>query len=171
MLHPTRPRNKTLLIGWDAADWMTIEPLLEQGKLPHLARLIANGSRGPLKTLEPKLSPLLWTTIATGKTTDRHGILNFVEPSPEGDGLRISQSTSRSTKAIWNILSQNDLESLVVGWYASHPSEKIKGAVVTNLLHEGFDHPDKKTAMLQGTVHPELSKAFVCTTPIFRRRP
>ena len=36
-------RRKVLLIGWDAADWKVIHPLLDAGKMPNLQRLIENG--------------------------------------------------------------------------------------------------------------------------------
>ncbi|MFM9097140.1 MAG: alkaline phosphatase family protein, partial [Phycisphaerales bacterium] len=75
----SRPVQRLLILGWDAADWQVIDPLLSRGRMPNLARLLAEGTRADLRTLEPKLSPLLWSTIATGKTADRHGILNFVE--------------------------------------------------------------------------------------------
>lgn len=74
-----RPAKKLLIIGWDAADWIIIDRLFSQGKMPHLRRLVDNGVRADLSTLDPKLSPLLWSSIATGKTADKHGILNFVE--------------------------------------------------------------------------------------------
>ena len=132
-----RLAKRLLVVGWDAADWQLIDPLLARGAMPTLARLIAGGVRSDLSTLEPKLSPLLWTSIATGKTPDRHGILNFVEPKPDGSGLRVSSSTSRKCKALWNILSQSGMRTNVIGWYASHPAEPIRGSVVTNLICEG----------------------------------
>ena len=132
-----RLATRLLVIGWDAADWMVIDPLLAKGAMPTLDRLIRAGVRSDLSTLEPKLSPLLWTSIATGKTADKHGILNFVEPKPDGSGLRVASSTSRRCKALWNILSQSGLRTNVVGWYASHPAEPIGGAIVSNLLCEG----------------------------------
>ena len=134
---PTRPAKRLLIIGWDAADWIIINRLFSAGKMPNLRRLVEAGTRADLGTLEPKLSPLLWTSIATGKTADKHGILNFVEPKPEGGGLRLSASTSRKTKALWNIFSQNGLTTNVIGWYASHPAEAIRGSVTTNMLQEG----------------------------------
>ena len=71
------PSIKVLLIGWDAADWKLIDPLLKQGKMPNLQTLIDGGVRGNLTTLSPPLSPMLWTSIATGKRPFRHGILGF----------------------------------------------------------------------------------------------
>jgi len=152
---PARIAKRLLVIGWDAADWILINRLFAAGKMPVLRKLVEAGARADLGTLEPKLSPLLWSSIATGKTADKHGILNFVEPKPDGSGLRVSTSTSRKTKALWNILSQNGLTTHVVGWYASHPAEPIKGSVVTNLLQEG--EPTSEGAawpLVAGTVHP-----------------
>lgn len=151
-----RLAKKLLIVGWDAADWMMIDPLIASGKMPNLAGLIGRGVRSNLSTLEPRLSPLLWTSIATGKTPDKHGILNFVEPKPDGSGLRISSSTSRRTKALWNILTQNNMTSNVVGWYASHPAEPIRGSIVSNMLQEG--EPANSTAswhLPAATVHPQ----------------
>ncbi|MBK6831009.1 MAG: alkaline phosphatase family protein [Flavobacteriales bacterium] len=157
-----RPAKRTLIIGWDAADWMILDPLFERGRMPRLRQLIANGTRADLGTLEPKLSPLLWTSIATGKTADKHGILNFVEPQPDGSGLRVSQSTTRKTKAIWNILSQAGCTTNVIGWYASHPAEPVRGHIISNLLQEGEPkNLDAAWPILPGVVHPEALAASI----------
>ena len=59
--------RKLLLIGWDAADWKTINRLVDAGQMPIMKGLIEHGSMGNLTTLHPVLSPMLWTSIATGK--------------------------------------------------------------------------------------------------------
>ncbi len=145
------PTNRLLIIGWDAADWIIIDRLFAQGKMPNLRRLVEAGVRADLATLDPKLSPMLWSSIATGKTADKHGILNFVEPNPTGDGLRVSSSTTRRTKALWNILTQSNMKINAVSWYASHPAEPISGTCVTNLFQDGAPssvHPESLAAPL-----------------------
>lgn len=134
-----RPRlaQRVLVIGWDAADWRIIGPLMERGQMPALSRLVEAGTHGNLATLQPALSPMLWTSIATGKRADKHGIHGFLEPIPDGSGVRPVSSTSRRCKALWNIAHQNDLRSLVVSWYASHPAEPIRGAVVSDRFIAG----------------------------------
>jgi predicted AlkP superfamily phosphohydrolase/phosphomutase/tetratricopeptide (TPR) repeat protein len=144
--------QRILIIGWDAADWMMIDPLIAKGKMPNLEKLIGNGVRANLGTLEPKLSPLLWTSITTGKTANKHGILNFVEPKPDGSGLRISRATTRKTKALWNIFSQAGFKTNVAGWYASHPAEPVNGIVISNVLSEAVS--DNKNFVEEGAVHP-----------------
>src|SRR6476660_367368 len=115
------PGKKVLLIGWDAADWEMIDPLLQSGQMPALAHLLNCGVRGNLATIQPVLSPMLWTSIATGKRADKHGICGFTEPLPDGSGVRPITVLSRKTKAVWNMLTQTGRRSLVVGWWPSHP--------------------------------------------------
>lgn len=59
-------KQKVLHIGWDAADWRVINPLIDEGKMPNLEKFINEGVIGNIATLYPVLSPMLWTSIATG---------------------------------------------------------------------------------------------------------
>ena len=78
---------KVLLIGWDAADWKIINPLMNAGEMPNLQSLVDRGVIGNLATLQPILSPMLWTSIATGKRAHKHGIHGFSEPNEDGTGV------------------------------------------------------------------------------------
>ena len=51
-----RLADRLLVVGWDAADWIVIDRLLAQGKMPMLRGLVERGARSDLGTLEPKLS-------------------------------------------------------------------------------------------------------------------
>jgi predicted AlkP superfamily phosphohydrolase/phosphomutase len=124
--------EKLLLVGWDAADWQMIHPLLDAGRMPHLQRLVESGVMGQLHTLQPALSPILWTSIATGKRAYLHGVHGFVEPTPDGSALRPTSSTTRRCKALWNILAQTGKRCQALGWYASHPAENINGVCVSH---------------------------------------
>ena len=148
-------RRRVLVIGWDGADWRFAKPLMEQGKMPQLAALVARGASGNLATLKPVLSPMLWNSIATGKRPAKHGVHGFCEVTPDGGGIRPVQSGSRTCKALWNIASQSGLNSNVVGWYASHPAEEIRGAVVTNAFQKAVAPPGESWPVPPGSVHPE----------------
>ncbi len=167
----TTPR--VLLLGWDAADWRVLRPLLDAGAMPNLKRMIENGVHGNLATLRPVLSPMLWTSIATGKRAHKHGIHGFIEPTPDGSSVRPITNLSRRCKAIWNILSQSDRRSLVVGWWPSYPVEPINGVMVSNRFQSAgsLEHVDRDNLglvkapkdgwnaddwpMPEGTVHPQ----------------
>jgi len=147
--------KKVLLIGWDAADWKVINPLLDQGLMPTLDDFINHGVMGNLATLRPILSPMLWNSIATGKRANKHGIHGFMEPDTQNGGIRPVSSTSRKVKAIWNILTQRGYKTHVLGWFAGHPAEPINGISVSDLYPYATAPPDKPWALPPGAVHPE----------------
>jgi predicted AlkP superfamily phosphohydrolase/phosphomutase/tetratricopeptide (TPR) repeat protein len=146
--------RKVLLVGWDAADWKVINPLMDSGKMPNVQRLVENGAMGHIATLHPPLSPMLWTSIATGKRPFKHGIHGFSEPSPDGRGVQPVTNLSRKTKAVWNILNQQGLRSVVIGWWPSHPAEPINGVMVSDHYHRAAQPLDKGWPLLKNAVHP-----------------
>src|SRR3954467_5314368 len=160
-------RRKVLLIGWDAPDWEHITLLLEEGLMPTLDSLINRGVMGNLATLQPILSPMLWNSVATGKFADKHGIHGFIEPDPKNGGARPYTSTSRKCKALWNILTQSNLRSNIVGWWASHPAEPIKGTVVTNAFSGVKYDPEQGWRVPQGTIHPPEKSALLARFRVF----
>jgi predicted AlkP superfamily phosphohydrolase/phosphomutase/tetratricopeptide (TPR) repeat protein len=155
-----RPR-RVLLIGWDAADWKVIHPLVDAGHMPHLARLMERGVVGNIATLQPVLSPMLWTSIATGKRPYKHGVHGFTEVSPETGEVRPISARSRATKAIWNILHQQGKTCHVVGWWPSHPVEPLRGVMVSNHFQQAVGPLGKPWPLPAGTVHPpELAETL-----------
>lgn len=151
----TKKRNKILLIGWDAADWKVINPLIDAGKMPALESMINKGVMGDIATLEPVLSPMLWSSIGTGKLADKHGVLGFTEPDMLTGSVKPISVTSRKVKAIWNILTQNGYKTNLVGWWPSHPAEPINGVNVSNHYQRANKPFDQPWEMLSGTIHPE----------------
>ncbi|UCE86216.1 MAG: alkaline phosphatase family protein [Deltaproteobacteria bacterium] len=125
------PRAPSVLFGVDGFEWSVILPLLRDGKMPALEALMARGVFGGLETMQPTLSPIIWTSIATGKTMHDHGIRGFVlgpvkDPAPS----RLYNNRDRKTKAIWNILSDYGRSAAVIGWYMTYPVEPIRGLMV-----------------------------------------
>ncbi|MGJ3241769.1 MAG: alkaline phosphatase family protein [Opitutales bacterium] len=149
------PDRKVLLIGWDAADWQVARPLIEAGKMPNLKALMDEGVWGNLATIRPVLSPMLWTSIATGKRAWKHGIHGFSEPEPRSGGIRPISNLSRKTKAVWNIFNQQGWKTNVIGWWPSHPAEPVNGVMVSNHFQQAMNNLGEDWPMRPGTVHPK----------------
>jgi predicted AlkP superfamily phosphohydrolase/phosphomutase/tetratricopeptide (TPR) repeat protein len=147
--------KKVLLIGWDAADWKMIWPLIAKGQMPALKKLIEKGVYGNMSTMNPPYSPMLWSSVATGKTPDKHGVLGFIEIMPNLKGIRPVTVNSRKVKAIWNILHNQGYKSNVVGWWPSFPAEPINGVVVSDKFQKVKINPNEKSPIAKGTIHPE----------------
>jgi predicted AlkP superfamily phosphohydrolase/phosphomutase len=162
---PTPKENvKVALIGIDGAWWEIIDPLMKAGRMPVFQSLVDRGVRSSFQTFLPTQSPLIWTTIVTGKMPEKHHITSFSvwEFPITGAVLPMTyypascwelnwmskwlihrtpiNSTFRTTKALWNMLSDAGLSVGVINWWASYPVEPVNGYIVS-------DHALYNTAM------------------------
>lgn len=118
--------RRVAIVGIDGATWDVLDPLMAEGRMPHLARLTREGTRGVLRSMEPTASAIIWTTIATGKVPEKHGIHGFVTVTPSGHRVPVT-STLRRTKALWNIASDAGLTVGIIGWWVTWPAEEVRG--------------------------------------------
>jgi hypothetical protein len=70
---------KVILAGFDGADWRVIRPMMAKGELPTFASLIREGTTGPLESIHDSNSAVIWASIYTGMTPERHGALDFYQ--------------------------------------------------------------------------------------------
>jgi hypothetical protein len=68
---------KVVLVGFDGADWRVIRPLMAKGELPAFAGMVRDGASGSLATIHDSNSAVIWASIYTGETPERHGVLDF----------------------------------------------------------------------------------------------
>jgi predicted AlkP superfamily phosphohydrolase/phosphomutase/tetratricopeptide (TPR) repeat protein len=146
---------KLLLIGWDSADWQIASTLMDAGQMPFLRQLVERGASGDLETIDPVLSPMLWTTIATGKRAYDHGVCGFTDVSPEGK-VRPVGAASRKCRAVWEILAQHGVRCHVISWFATHGEQIPGGSVVSNLYQAPTAPPGRPWPPApRGTIWPE----------------
>ncbi len=126
--------RKLLLVGWGGADWGLIAPRLDRGVMPALDALIGRGTMARLSGLAPSLSPLVWTSIATGKRAEKHGVLAATEPDAATGLLQPISARARRTSALWEILDHHGLAVHAIGWPASDPASAsaTRGVVVSD---------------------------------------
>jgi predicted AlkP superfamily phosphohydrolase/phosphomutase len=136
---PPAVRRKVYLIGIDGASWNLMRKPMSEGKLPNIQRLIQSGVSGPLQSFVPTKSPILWTSIATGKTRKKHGVGDY---TAEKDGKMVPVAgNERITKAYWNILSDYGFTVGVVNWWVTWPPDQVNGYMVSDRYRNG--HPEK----------------------------
>jgi predicted AlkP superfamily phosphohydrolase/phosphomutase len=74
---------KLIILGFDGADAKLTQKWMDEGKLPNLARLRAEGSFAPLRSTIPSQTPVSWSTFSTGLNPGRHGIFDFLKRDPK----------------------------------------------------------------------------------------
>ncbi len=147
---------EVVILGIDGFDWNIVDPLVEQGRMPVFADLLARGARADLLSLVPlEKSPVIWTTIATGRLPEETGRGFLISSTEEGGEAKPYTSWHRSTRAFWNILPGEGFRTAVLGWLETWPAERIDGAIVSDYVK--YDVAEReKTNRVRYRTHPEL---------------
>jgi arylsulfatase A-like enzyme len=137
--------DRVVLLGFDGASPNLIEPLLAEGRLPAIARLRHMGSHGPLKSFRPTKSGVLWTSVATGKSMLKHGVVDWTYVDQAGLQVPYADSGKR-VRSYWEMLSERGISTGTINWWVSYPPTPLpNGFVVSGAFRKRRD-PD--------TVHP-----------------
>ena len=150
-IKPTRA--PLVIFALDGLEWRVMKPLLDAGKLPVMAGLMERGAYGYLSSMQPTYSAVIWTSIATGKVPEKHGIHHFVyEEAVNGKkAYRYYTSGHRRTKALWNILGDHGLVSHTIGWWMTYPAEPVNGTMVSQTNTTGVLH-NPQVALWKGSL-------------------
>jgi len=116
-------KTRLLVVGWDAADWGLVHPLLDAGKLPNLLRLVETGGAGTLTGLIPATVPIVWTSLATGRFPEHHRVLAEFERRPDRGGVQEIGRRSWRAPSFWEMLSAAGLDTAIVNWPATSPAD------------------------------------------------
>lgn len=165
------PIPAVVVIAWDGAAWKVLRPLLERGVLPHVARLLEGAAWSELGSMAPNWSPVIWTTIWTGKSPKEHGIHwfledqghvvpGFLQPAELPAAFPVQRladlfferrsvpvtTNMRRVKAVWNIANDTGIPVGLTNLLVSWPVEEVLGFEISG--HMKF-YPD-----LDALVHP-----------------
>jgi hypothetical protein len=109
-----------VVVGLDGGSWRVLDPLLAAGELPTLRRFVAEGASGVLTSIEPTFSPVVWTTIATGKVAAKHGVHSFYA----------RQNVDLRAGRFWEVVAAQGEPVGIFQWLITWPPDALPGFVV-----------------------------------------
>ncbi len=148
--------KRVIIIGFDGLDPDLCKKYIEKGKLPHIAKLQKRGTFQPLQTTMPAISPVAWSTFATGVNPGKHSIFDFFTRDPKTylpvlssakittlprvikiGSLRIPLGNStivellRKSQSVWSVLGKYKIFSTVLRVPITFPPEKFYGSCLS----------------------------------------
>lgn len=142
--HPLARR--VLVIGLDGATFNIIEPLVAQGRLPTLARLMREGAHAPLRSTIQPSSEQAWASFMTGVQNGKHGVFSFVRRRPASYEFEYISGRNVRAPALWDILSDRGRPTITVNVPMTYPPHPVNGVLIGGLMSPGersrFTYPD-----------------------------
>ena len=126
----------TIVFGIDGGEWNVVDPLLAEGHLPNLSRLVETGVRGELTSIKPPVSPPAWNSIQTGTNPGKHGIYDF-SSFDERYRRRSVSSADRQATPFWRVMNDHEVTTGLFKLPFTYPPDEVDGFFVT-----GFPTPD-----------------------------
>lgn len=127
-------KEKVLVIGLDGATYKFIDPLVEAGKMPNVARIIDQGLRAPLKsTLAPTCAPA-WASLLTGKNPGKHGLFDFFEFKKSVYKKKVIDFSSIKSPTLEKIISNHGRKVIVMNVPIYYPPHSVNGIIVSGML-------------------------------------
>lgn len=154
---PPRPARvkRVVLIGLDGLDPELVQRFMDAGRLPHMKRLAAKGAFSKLRTTFPAMSPVAWSSFATGVNPAKHGIYDFLVRDPntylpdlssaevKGPKRHLSLGRYRipigppqirllrKSKPFWKILGQYQVPCSILRVPITFPPESFEGTLLS----------------------------------------
>ncbi|MDP2662612.1 MAG: alkaline phosphatase family protein, partial [Dehalococcoidia bacterium] len=126
---------RVTVVGIDGGTWKLLKPLMQDGVMPNLARLVEGGASGDLRSTLPPWTPTAWSSFATGKNPGKHGVFGFASQKADGSATWTSSKSVRAA-SLWHILNQHGLTTGLLNVPMTYPPQEINGFMIS-----GFPSP------------------------------
>lgn len=126
-------KNKVIVVGLDGGTFTLLHPLMDEGRMPHMKKIIERGIFGILNSTVPPVTAPAWTSFATGKNPGKHGLYDFVVRDNNND-MVMANSRMIMGKKIWNILSDYKKKVGVINFPISYPLEEVNGFMISGFI-------------------------------------
>jgi len=152
---PSKP-GKVVVLGMDGLELSLVKTLAQGGELPNFKRLMDEGYAGDLQTIEPMLSPAIWTTIASGYLPDVHGVRDWVDSQG-----RLSSAADVKSYRLWEMISEEGMSALVSGWLMTTPATPLNGMLLSdrlvwNMSMDSYDRERGTSVLRDGEVNAHM---------------
>jgi predicted AlkP superfamily phosphohydrolase/phosphomutase len=125
--HRNRP---TIVLGLDMADGGLIQYWARQGRLPHLAAMMAAGARVDLESTAEVLHTSTWPTFATGALPGRHGVYYPYQPTPGHQFARQIDANQYGVDTFWRRADHAGGRCLVYDVPETFPESRFAGCAI-----------------------------------------
>ena len=154
--------SRVLFLGLDGGTMTALRPWFDRGLTPNLATFWRRSAFGNLRSSEPMVTPVAWTSFLTGCTPVDHGIHEFYHVEASDRTIRSNHAGRVLVPNLWQVLSATGREIVSLNLPMTYPPPRVRGIVVA-----GSDAPGLDWAFAQC---PEFAREIRAEVPDFTHK-
>ncbi|MFW5955913.1 MAG: alkaline phosphatase family protein [Halorhabdus sp.] len=122
--------SKTVVLGLDGASWHLLDPWLQSGELPNLARLRTESAWAETESCLPPVTFPNWKCYASGKNPGKFGVFWFERVDLAAGTIEVTNGSDFETAELWDYLNDAGLRAGVINMPSMYPPREIDGPIV-----------------------------------------
>ena len=130
---------KFMVLSIDGVPLGLLQQLAAQGELPHLAGLIEQNGLHQMRSVQPTVSCVAWSSYMTGANPGKHGIFGFIDRRDGSYDLDFPNGRHMATPHLWDILSRADKRVFGMNVPATYPPRPVNGILIGGFLAPSLD--------------------------------
>jgi len=138
-LHGESRKRRVVVIGLDGTPHTLLQRLLAEGRMPELARIVAEGELRQMDSIWPWVSSVAWASYMTGRNPAKHGIYGFIDRDPTTYKTYIPTSHHMKADTLWEILSRAGKRVIVINVPVTYPPRPVNGILIGCFLSPSVD--------------------------------
>lgn len=130
--------KKVVVLGLDGTPYTLLERWTREGKLPHISKLLKQGTLLKMTTSLPDISSVAWTSFMTGKNPGKHNVYGFMDRRDDSYEIYFPNSLSIMGKTLWDYLGQAGKRMVVLNVPTTYPAQPVNGVMVSGFVAVDF---------------------------------
>ena len=135
---------KTVVIGLDGAGFELIDPWIEKGDLPNIARIKREGVWADMRSVLPPVTSPNWKCYSTGKNPGKIGIFWWENIDWRDRKVFYPVARKFENREIWDYIGEAGMKVGVLGMPTTYPPKKANGFLISggpDARENGFAYP------------------------------
>ncbi len=131
--------SRVLFLGLDGGTMSALAPWFDRGLVPNLAALWKRSAFGALRSSDPMVTPVAWTSFSTGCTPPDHGVHDFYYIDDQDRTIRSNHAGRVRVPTLWQVLSAAGRGVVSLNLPMTYPQPRVNGIVVAGADAPGLD--------------------------------
>ncbi|NQV33113.1 MAG: alkaline phosphatase family protein [Phycisphaeraceae bacterium] len=127
-------RSKVCVLSIDGVPHGLAQSMVDQGVMPNLASLVSQVGLHKMRSVQPTVSCVAWSTFMTGCNPGKHGIYGFIDRRADSYDLMFPNAATRTAPDLWEILSRAGKRVFGMNVPTSYPPQPVNGIIIGGFL-------------------------------------
>lgn len=130
---------KLVVLSIDGVPYGLIQRMVEQGDIPNLASLISRFGLRKMRSVQPTVSCVAWSTYMTGSNPGKHGIYGFIDRKQGTYEVMFPNASARTAEDVWSILSRANKRVFGMNVPTTYPPGPVNGIMIGCFLSPSLE--------------------------------